>query len=328
MSSGTVAYSQAGRRSVSDDVMAVMLAAPTLAAVPDRPRDDARGVLSRPADGPDIVLRVADHDDGVAEVFLPPAVGNGFGPPDGSSTGLAASTSAAGPLLYALHGGFWRADFDRRHLRPLAVALRARGWVVVLPEYARVGGARPGARWPLLVDDLRTVRRRVPGLLAEVAPGRVAPGAPVLVGHSAGGQLALWWALDAAGEPDGVRPRHVLALAPVADLRRATAERLGDDAVAALLGGGSRSAPAGVGEPDVAARLRAGEHPAGCRVVVLHGEEDLQVPVAHSTDLGADVPTVDVRQLPGVEHFALIDPLSAAWPDVVATLPPRSSLDG
>ncbi len=299
-----------------------MLASTSVNAVPAPPTHDPRktydpsSVLTRPAGLPDVVLRWADHADGVAEVWLPP-------------TGFGAAPEPA-PLLYAVHGGFWRQRYDRRHLRPLAQALCGLGWAVVVPEYARIGGrhraAGLDAPWPLLADDLRTLRRLVPQMLAEVAPGRITADRPVLVGHSAGGLLALWWALDARGGREGPlsQPRHVLALAPVADLARARAERLGDGAVAALLG--SDTAPsAAVSGPDIAARLRAGEHPEECSLHVLHGTDDVQVPVVHSTDLAADASALDVRVLPDVEHFALIDPLSAAWPDVAAALPPLVS---
>ncbi len=297
-----------------------MLTSTTVHCVPGVPPPPARGhprgshdprsVLTRGSSLPDLVLRWADHADGVADVYLPPH----------------GAAAAPAPALYALHGGFWGPGHDRRHLRPLARALCNEGWVVVVPEYARAGGRHVAAGleapWPLLADDLRTVRRLVPRLLAEVVPGGVNGERPVLVGHSAGGQLALWWALDVAGAPEGAAlpPRQVLALAPVADLARARAEQLGDGAVEALLG--SEPAPPVAAAADPAARLRAGEWPQGCTVSVLHGADDLAVPLAHSTDLGADVPAIDVRALPGVEHFALIDPLSTAWPDVLGALPP------
>src|SRR5580658_4296430 len=42
------------------------------------------------------------------------------------------------PLIVIIHGGFWRPDIDRAHLRPIADAIAAAGWTVALPEYARV----------------------------------------------------------------------------------------------------------------------------------------------------------------------------------------------
>ena len=254
---------------------------------------DPSAVLSRPADEPDLVLRWADPvshgPDGLADVYLPEISGN----------------LQHAPVVVALHGGFWRQKYDRRHLRPLAVALRGRGWVVVLPEYRRAG-------WAATADDIGSLRRRLPLLLAELAPGRLDSAPPTLLGHSAGGQLAIWWALDA---PPGERPGQVVALAPVGDLAGAYADDLDGGAVAALLGGGPDEVPDAYRSADVAARLRAGERP-GCPLVVLHGTADSQVPVRYAQRLAG----ADVRLLPGVEHYGLIDPLSSAWPDVLAAL--------
>src|SRR5439155_426604 len=63
-------------------------------------------------------------------------------------------------------------------------------------------------------------------------------GPPILAGHSAGGQLALWYAGRA---PE--RVRAVLALAPVADLTVGYRLGLGDGAVGALLGGSPEQVP-------------------------------------------------------------------------------------
>ena len=112
----------------------------------------------------------------------------------------------------------------------------------------------------------------------------------------------------------------MLALAPVADLARAHAEKLGGGAVRALFNGPPPDNAVPPNDADPAARLRTGETPDGALVVV-HGELDQEVPAAHSAALGADVAAVDVRLLPGVEHYGLIDPLSSAWPSVRAALP-------
>ena len=260
-------------------------------------------MLTRDADGPDAVLRWADAashgDDGLADVYLPESSGR--------------STPAR--VVVALHGGFWRKDYDRRHLRPLAVALRARDRVVVLPEYRR--GDRGG--WPATFDDVRALRALLPGLLAGLLGGTSAETAdapPVVAGHSAGGHLALWWALDA---PPSERPGGVLALAPVADLARAHADGLGHGAVMALLGGGPEQVPLAYADADVAVRLQRGER-FGCPVVVLHGDGDVDVPARHSRGWTAGQAGVDLRVLPGVEHLGLIDPGSPAWPNVVAAL--------
>jgi acetyl esterase/lipase len=246
------------------------------------------------------MLRWADAsshgDDGLAEVYLPESLGTS-------------------PVLVLLHGGFWRQEYDRRHLRPLAVALRALDRVVVLPEYRR--GDRGG--WPATSADVRTLRARLPGLLAGLLGGSGAVAAerpPTVAGHSAGGHLALWWALDA---PPPERPGRVLALAPVADLARAHADGLGHGAVEALLGGAPEQVPQAYAGADVAARLRRGER-FGCPVVVLHGDGDDDVPARHSQGWAAGLAGVDLQVLPGVEHYGLIDPRSPAWPHLLAAL--------
>jgi len=230
---------------------------------------------------PDLVLRYGAGGDALVDVHLP-------------------ATRTPAPLLILVHGGFWRAAYDRTHTRPMADALRDLGYVVATPEYRRTGG---GGGWPATFDDVVSVRRQLPGLLTGAVPGRVASDSTVLVGHSAGGHLALWWSLTGAGEP-------VVALAPVADLARAYAEDLDGGAVSALLGGSPDEHPDRFAAADTARLLASAAPPP--RVVVLHGSKDRQVPYAHSQDLAG----VELVTLEGSGHFELIDPLSEQWPAV------------
>jgi acetyl esterase/lipase len=249
----------------------------------------SRGVLTRDADGPDAGARYGDHADQLVDVHLPPG------------------DAATGPVLVLIHGGFWRHQWDRRHTRPMAVALRNRGWVVVTPEFRRTGG---DGGWPETFDDIATVRDALPRLLAD-ATGRRASVEPLtLVGHSAGGHLAMWWALTA---PDPTSVRRVVALAPVADLSRAYADDLDDGAVAALLGGGPDEHPDRYEAADPARLLGADDQPP---ITVLHGADDDRVPAEHSRGMSG----VTLVELPGLGHFELIDPLSTAWPAVLDAL--------
>jgi acetyl esterase/lipase len=244
---------------------------------------DPREVLGRPAAAPDAVLRYGPLPDHLIDVHLP-------------------RSRTPARLVILLHGGFWREAFDRRHTRPMACALRDEGYLIATPEFRRTGGA---GGWPATFEDLASVRERLPDLLAQVLPGRVAAGGAVLVGHSAGGQLALWWSLTGRGEP-------VVALAPVTDLQRAYVDDLGEGAVGALMGGSPAEVPDRYAAADPAVLL----HHRPVDATVLHGTDDRQVPVAHSRGLTG----VHLVELPGVEHFALIDPLSTAWPHVVAAV--------
>lgn len=287
-------------------------------------------VLDRPASQPDAVIRYAEGPDGVIDVYLPLSLGRPERP---------------APVVLLVHGGFWRQAYDRVHLRPLAVALRAAGRVVALPEYRRVGGA---GGWPRTGEDVESALAALPALVDAVAPGYADIGSPVTVaGHSAGGQLALWAGLRAGSERVG----HVVALAPVADLTEAARQRLGDGAVQALLGGGPEDVPSAYADADPLRLLAAAvEDPDQTpRVTVIQGDADLQVPASanrriadlatHSSASAApdprncgkahaDTPVepvpfpqfgVRVRylELSGVDHFALIDPLSPAYDEAV-----------
>lgn len=255
-------------------------------------REDPYDVVRRGAELPDAVVRYAEHPDGLVDVCLPPSLGR----PDRPS-----------PLVIVVHGGFWRQEWDRRHARPLADDLVRRGYVVALPEYRRTGG---GGGWPQTGADVATAIEATPRLVDDVAPGRVDPAAGVvLVGHSAGGHLALWAGL----RTDPGRVHRVVALAPVTDL--AEAARLDLDAGAAqdLLGGAPDDVPEQYADADPLAALSA----TSPEVVVLHGTADLQVPVAMSRAAAGRYPTLRYVELEGVDHFALIDPLSAAYGDAV-----------
>ena len=248
---------------------------------------DPREVLSRHAEGPDVILRYADHPDGLIDVFLPAT----FGRP-----------KQARPLVMVVHGGFWRQQYDRIHVRPLANALAQHGLVVAVPEYRRVGGL---GGWPETAYDVETALAATLYMVNAVAPGQLDPSSPpTVVGHSAGGHLAMWASLRAG-------PQHVasvVALAPVSDLRHAAAAGVGGNATADLLGGGPDDVPDRYAEADTA-RMLPGDVP----VTIIQGAEDRQVPAEMNRRLAASHPEIAYVELDGVDHFALIDPLSAAF---------------
>ena len=213
-------------------------------------------------------------------------------------------SAPAGPqrgVAVLVHGGYWRPAFTRELMAPMAADLLARGWAVVDLEYRR-GRASGGLRATL--DDARD------GIAAAVSEVRARgwSGPVVGVGHSVGGQLVLL-------HPAGLDA--VVALAPVTDLARTRAERLGDDAVRELVDEGPEE------DPDLYAAASPVEHvPVGCPVLVVHGRGDDRVPLAHSQDFVARARAagdqVELRVLDGVDHRSLIDPGQPWWPGVVA----------
>jgi acetyl esterase/lipase len=217
-------------------------------------------------------------------------------------------------MVIFLHGGFWRQEYDRGHAGPLAAALAAAGYVAITPEFRRTGA--PGGGWPGTLDDVAAAVRAVPEL---VTPDHVTPGLgePILAGHSAGGQLALWAAAGLARE--GRPPRGVVALAPVADLVRAFELDLGGGAVLALLGGRPDEVPDRYAAADPIVSL-----PIGAPVIVGHGDRDVVVPLEISERFvrAARVAGDDVTLAAWEEadHFDVIDPESAVWPNVLTCI--------
>jgi acetyl esterase/lipase len=256
---------------------------------------NSRNVLTRSAPPPDTTIRYGQLPDHVADVWLP-------------------ATDAGTPLVIFVHGGFWRAEFDRTHAGPLAVALAAAGYPVAALEYRRLGG---GGGWPATFDDVAAGIAALPELIdAELRARSSTPigdRGVVLMGHSAGGQLVLW-----AGRT-GDRIRGIVALAPVADLARGYAMSLGNGAVGSLLGGGPGDVPDRYAAVDPAANL-----PLGVPTVVVHGRADLQVPYEIGRDWAAASAASGDRtsllDLAGIDHFGLIDPLSSAWITVTSGL--------
>ncbi|NLU78106.1 alpha/beta hydrolase [Micromonospora sp. HNM0581] len=255
---------------------------------------DPRAVLTRPAPEPDVSVAYGSHPDQIADLRRP------------------AISKAPRPLVVVVHGGFWRAEYDRRHTGPLASALAALGYPVAQLEYRRTG--QPGGGWPGTLTDVLAGVSALPRLAEAALPGLVAAAPPVLVGHSAGGHLALYAAAHAPGEVAGV-----LALAPVADLAEAYRLDLDGGAVAALLGGGPADLPERYATADPRSLV-----PPRPRTVVIHGTLDQHVPIDISRSYVAAARAAGGRihliELPDCEHFGLIGPDSSAWPEVTAAL--------
>jgi dipeptidyl aminopeptidase/acylaminoacyl peptidase len=256
------------------------------------------------------VLSYGPGPNHAADLRLP-VTGSGHGP----------DPQAAAPLVILLHGGFWRAAYDRAHAGPMASALAQAGYAVCVPEYRRTG--QVGGGWTGTFDDVAAAIDMLPGMAAAAAAGRVDPATVLLAGHSAGGHLALWAAArnllpaGSAWQREPARIRGVVALAAVSDLAACDEQDLGRGAAALLMGGGSDSQPDRYALADPARLI-----PLSTRVRLVHGELDDVVPCGMSLDYTARAVRaggdVECDVLPACGHFEVIDPLSGAWPQVMA----------
>ncbi|GAB2957406.1 alpha/beta hydrolase [Streptomyces pseudoechinosporeus] len=286
-----------------DDDAARIAAEPD--AVAARAAAEEQSAFSHPPVDPDTTAAYGDHPDQVIDFYAP------------------RGGEESAPFVVVLHGGAWRAAYDRRHITPFVDFLARRGFAVANVEYRR-GGAGSGegddgsvaGRWPDTFDDVAAALDALPGLVREALPQADAR-RTVITGHSAGGQLALWAAArhllpaDAPWRTERPAPlRGVVALAPIADF--AVAEKLDVCAGAALqlLGGeglfGERQPYA-----DPALLL-----PTGIATTLVQGRTDIVVPqaVAESyADAAAKAgEVVGLTLLDGVGHFPLIDPAADA----------------
>jgi acetyl esterase/lipase len=205
------------------------------------------------------------------------------------------------PLAINIHGGYWRVRHDLTHASPFCAALAARGINTANLEYRRVGS--PGGGWPRTIEDVhsayRCLRQSTAWLGIRSAPA-------VVVGHSAGGQLALCLAAHEKSV------QNCVSLAGVLDLRRAFELHLSNDAVVEYLGGTPEQVPEHYGEASPMELTIA-----TARQVIVHGLADEVVPVAISRDYSAAKQDrgeqVEFVPIPQAGHMDVIDPRSKAF---------------
>lgn len=208
------------------------------------------------------------------------------------------------PVVFFIHGGYWRAKYNLTYAGHLCHALKLAGIATCNVEYRRVGN--PGSGWPGTFEDIRTALRFVLNRQHKLPPfdrNRLC-----VAGHSAGGQLALCLA---AHEPTITR---ALSLAGVLDLRRGWELHLSNDAVAGFLGGSPTEVPDHYREASPAElRIRA-------KQILIHGTADEDVPyeLSHSyaeqkKKAGENVQLITMKE---VDHFQIVDPSSKIWSTV------------
>jgi acetyl esterase/lipase len=199
-----------------------------------------------------------------------------------------------------IHGGFWRQRRSLTYAGHLCIALGLEGFATANIEYRRTG--EEGGGWPGTFDDVKSAIRFVLSHAPEFGGD---PERAVLLGHSAGGHLALLAACEFTGL------LGVVSLAGVVNLHRAHELRLGDDVVTGFMGGTS------AGLPDSYHAADPVNHSTTVPRVLIHGTADDTVPVELSREFPEPRRYVE---LPDSDHFELIDPSSAVWPTVVAEL--------
>jgi acetyl esterase/lipase len=210
--------------------------------------------------------------------------------------------------LVLLHGGYWQPGYGLELMEPLAERFTDLGYATWNVEYRHTGDHYAHT----LSDVAAAVDRlghggRTPRLDQDV----------VLLGHSAGGHLAVWAASRNAHTPGGaarVAVRGAVSLSGVLDLTHAASDPRSLSPVIAFMGGTPDEVPDDYAVADPALLV-----PATCPVWAVHAADDQVVAPEQSTryvarDRAAGG-TAEAVTVPG-DHFTLIDPASNAFPTI------------
>ena len=218
--------------------------------------------------------------------------------------------SAAGDpqpgVVVIIHGGYWRSKYSAELGWPAALDLAARGFTCWNLEYRRAGN---GGGWPETFSD---IGKGIDALQAAAQNYALDLSRVTVLGHSAGGQLAVW---AAARRGAAVPVTGVVSQAGVLDLARALELELSDNAVRNFLGSSPEADPERYRSADPMLLL-----PLPVPVAALHGDNDSHVPLTLSAGFAqaaaASGSNAELRVVPG-DHFDLITPGTAAWAAVV-----------
>ena len=221
------------------------------------------------------------------------------------------------PVAVVIHGGCWISHFaDLHQTNPLASALTQAGIATWNIEYRKIGD--PGGGWPNMYRDVS----RATDFLRTLAPQhQLDLDRVVVMGHSAGGHLAMWVAarnrlpadsplrLDAPPLP----LRGAVNLDGWPDLDRVIEMRgtsCGEPALEGLIGGTLPAAEKNFRQASVTALL-----PLGVKQISLVRQDELE---SHRYEVAARRAgdPIEVIALPEVAHMDFVAPPSAAWPAV------------
>jgi acetyl esterase/lipase len=259
-------------------------------------------LLARPRPAPTLHAQYGAAPSQFGELWLP----DGAGPH---------------PVLFMIHGGCWRADLPGLEMMAYAAEdLRQHGFAIWNVEYRRLG--EPGGGYPGTFEDIADAA----DWLRKLADGNGLNLQNVIaLGHSSGGQLALWAAarrrLPKASQLYRDNPlsvRAVISLAGIDDLSAYRAEgppACGGPRVIDFLDGSVTRGPWDVFEDTSpgccrSASPRKSFRGRWTRLCRRHFGR------AYAAKAKAAGDTVEEVTIPDASHFELIDPESRAFAEI------------
>lgn len=237
------------------------------------------------------------------------------------------STPGPHPVVALIHGGCWLNAYDLDYFEHWAQWLSERGYASWNIEYRRIGDA--GGGWPGTFADIGAAI----DVLSELAPAHDLDLQQLTVmGHSAGGHLALWAAARDQLPQDSalfvaqpLLPQDVIGLAAITNLEQ---YRIGPEnschaSVDQLLAGSPQSAPARYAQSSPRQLL-----PLGTPQVLIQGDADPIVSLAscqsYSQAARDQGDNSQCWPLPGAGHFDTGVPTPASEAALYSALQPGS----
>ena len=203
-----------------------------------------------------------------------------------------------------LHGGFWTMPYDLHQFDNVALELLNLGFCVWNIEYRRIGEINH--KWGDVFDDaINAVNEliNIKSIYNHVNLDNV-----IVVGHSAGGHLAIWL----NSQDLNIDVKKFIGLSPILDLYIAFYENSGNGSVEKLLHGNPNEFPERYlfGSPIKLNRKN-------CPELIIHGKMDDSVPIKWSKLYHEKVRQLtDMSHLIELEacgHMDFIDPNSNAF---------------
>ena len=235
------------------------------------------------------------------------------------------------PVAVLIHGGCFKARYaNTRDLAAMGDALKSDGIATWNIEYRRLGQA--GGGWP---DTYLDVGRAIDHLRVIASEHNLDLGRVAIVGHSAGGHLAMWAAsrprIRSASPLYGANPLPVRGVIDLAGPIDVTANIQGyealcrDSVITTLLGGRPAAVPERYSDASAIKQL-----PLGIPQVIVIGEHEDFVPrplaEAYSQAAAKAGDPVRLIVIPRVGHFEIASPRASTWPRVESAI--RALLDG
>lgn len=219
------------------------------------------------------------------------------------------------PLVVLIHGGSWESQLGAEVMDSYARDLVDRGMAVYNIEYRRVGS---GGGWPTTFHDVADALDHVVELNDQHPEFTIDD--ELVVGHSAGAQLAMWAGTrhslndDEVGNDPAFRPTRVVSLAGPLDMRYAATH--GDDRIVTVLGGAPEEVPDRYTSVDPIQNIDP-----RLPVIAVHGTNDTMVSPENSKRyidaVKQDDGIGDLVMADGEDHVSLVSGDSAHYQKIL-----------